>query len=166
VTSSTRRQATGTVEILDGTTVLATRELRRDGCAHWEDRSDLNVGTYQLTAAYSGDRNNPAGVSAPVTVTVTPGPVALELGCRSTNLVSGQTLHCEARATDRRTPVSGTLGYSVNGSDGEVALEHGRAAIDIPDPPIGSDTLTITYAAQGNYQAAQPVSVKFTVTAQ
>jgi hypothetical protein len=37
--------------------------------------------------------------------------------------------------------------------------------LDIPDPPLGSDTLTITFAAQGNYQAAQPVSVSFTVTA-
>ena len=29
---------------------------------------------------------------------------------------------------------------------------------------MGRDVLTITYAAQGNYQAAQPVSVDFTVT--
>jgi hypothetical protein len=165
VTSVTREPATGAIKILDGSRLLAKQELRRDGCAHWEDRFDPGVGTHDLTAAYSGDSRNPAGVSAPVTVTVTPGPVKLELRCRNANLIKGQTLHCEATARDRSFPVSGTLGYTIKGNGGEVTLSQGRAPLDIPDPPLGSDTLTITFAAQGNYQAAQPVSVSFTVTA-
>jgi streptogramin lyase len=165
VTSVTREPATSAIKILDGSRLLAKQELRRDGCAHWEDRFDPGVGTHDLTAAYSGDSRNPAGVSAPVTVTVTPGPVKLELRCRNANLIKGQTLHCEATARDRSFPVSGTLGYTIKGNGGEVTLSQGRAPLDIPDPPLGSDTLTITFAAQGNYQAAQPVSVSFTVTA-
>jgi hypothetical protein len=165
VTSVTREPATGTIKILDGSRPLAKQELLRDGCAHWEDRFDPGVGTHDLTAVYSGDSRNRAAISAPVAVTVTPGPVKLELRCRNANLIEGQTLHCEARARDREFPVSGTLGYTINRNGREATLSHGRAPVDIPDPPLGNDTLTITFAAQGNYQVAQPVSVRFTVTA-
>jgi hypothetical protein len=55
--------------------------------------------------------------------------------------------------------------YTVTGwGSGSVTLDKaGQATITFPTPQKGSFTLTATYAAQGNYQAAASASVNFTV---
>lgn len=61
----------GYVQIYDGTAILQTERLRHDGMLHIRLRR-MGVGVHQLSVAYSGDRFNPAGRSAPVTLTVLP----------------------------------------------------------------------------------------------
>jgi len=39
----------------------------------------------------------------------------------------------------------------------------GTAFFSIADPAVGSHTVVISYAAQGNYSAAKSLSEKFTV---
>jgi len=158
---------TGSIQILDGSTVVGTYPVPKftDGHSFGLVLPPLNVGKHPMSAAYSGDTNYPPGTSATVTLTITPGPVTLRLSCGSTNLAAGQSLNCEVAASEGLLPVSGTLGYAMNnGTGSQITLKNGLATLSIADPPVGSDVLTITYAAQGNYQAAQPVSVKFTVT--
>jgi dextransucrase len=67
--ASANDDATGTVELLDGTTVLGSVELK-NGSAAFTTPSDLAVGVHSLTARYSGDERNAASVSAAVTLVV------------------------------------------------------------------------------------------------
>src|SRR5208282_1515093 len=56
ISPATSATATGTVQILDGTTQLTTLTVQGGGCAYWYISPGLNAGTHQLTAVYSGDR--------------------------------------------------------------------------------------------------------------
>ncbi len=66
---------TGTVEILDGTTVVGTYPLPKFTGGHTFGLvlPVLNVGQHSISAVYSGDANYAPGTSASVLVTVTPG---------------------------------------------------------------------------------------------
>ena len=92
-----------------------------------------------MSAVYSGDANYAPGTSATVIVTITPGPVKLSLSCVSMKLRSGQSLSCEATATELILPVSGTLEYTLNiGESSTVTLKDGQAPITIfTAPPCG-----------------------------
>src|SRR6202012_4237162 len=81
VTGATRATPTGTVQIDDGATALATLALQSNGCAYWYISPGLSVGAHSITAVYSGDRNNPAGSSAPTVLTVSPVPVNMSVSC-------------------------------------------------------------------------------------
>jgi hypothetical protein len=61
----------GYVQIYDGTSILQTARVRNDGRLHLRLRR-MAVGVHQLSVFYSGDRFNPGGHSAPVTLTVLP----------------------------------------------------------------------------------------------
>jgi hypothetical protein len=165
VTSAIRAKATGTVEILDGTTLLVTRELRRDGCAHWEDRSELSVGTHVLTAVYSGDNDNPAGISAPVTVTVNPAPVDLDVFCGKDRFPYGDNYDCKVSVHSQAGPAEGSITYSFDGGTAiPVPLSLGNADFTITMPTVGTHTVVVAYAQQTNYAAADPQTRDFTVT--
>jgi hypothetical protein len=165
VTSAIRARATGTVEILDGTTLLTTRELHRDGCAHWEDRSELSVGTHVLTAVYSGDNKNPAGISAPVTVTVSPVRVDLDVFCGDDRLPYGRNYDCKVSVHSHAGPAEGSISYSLDGESAvTLPLSNGNAEFTITRPAVGSHTVVVDYAQQTNYAAAGPITRDFTVT--
>jgi DNA-binding beta-propeller fold protein YncE len=158
---------TGTVTIYDGTTVVGTYTLYAQfkGNLLGLVLPPLNVGTHMLQAVYSGDANYAPGQSSIVTVTVTPGPVKLSLSCANTKLTLGQTLTCTVNADEGPLPVTGSVNYTVtNWGSGSVTLNKaGQATITYLETSRGTFTLTATYAAQGNYQAAPSASVTFTV---
>jgi sugar lactone lactonase YvrE len=62
--------ATGTVQFLDGTTVLGTAAVASGTAAF--TTSQLTVGSHAMTASYSGDVNYTAATSATLTETITP----------------------------------------------------------------------------------------------
>jgi hypothetical protein len=158
---------TGSVQVLDDTTVVGTYGVAAstDGHTFGLVLPPLNVGVHKLTAVYSGDKNYAAARSSAVSITITPGPVTLRLSCSSAKLTAGHSLSCQASALEVILPLTGTATYSVtHGTSGSIAIKNGVATLTIPNPPIGNDVLTMTWAAQGNYQAASPVSFSFTVT--
>ncbi|HEY0759990.1 MAG TPA: Ig-like domain repeat protein [Acidisarcina sp.] len=158
---------TGSVQILDGSTVLGTYPVLGFLNGHvFGLVPPESVGQHVLKAIYSGDKNYPSGSSATVTVTVVPGPVRLGLNCGSSaTLQYGQSLNCTVGASEAILPVSGTVTYTVTGAMGGSSTLNplGQASIQITQLSRGSHTLTVSYAAQGNYQAAAPVSVTITV---
>ena len=124
----------------------------------------LGVGQHSLTASYSGDANYAAGTSTAIVVSVSPGPVKLTLKCGNTQLKVGQTLSCSVNASEGFLPVSGTAGYTVTGwGSGSIVLDRSGCGTITYKPAKGTNTLTVAYAAQGNYQAASPASVTFEV---
>jgi hypothetical protein len=165
ITSATKAPATGTVEIVDGTTLLTTRELRRDGCAHWEVRSGLSVGNHVLKAIYSGEDLNPGGTSPPVTVTISPVPVDLKILCGNDRLPYGGNFDCKVGAHSKAGPAEGSITYTFD-SDTAITLplSDGNAEFTITKPTVGNHTVVVTYAQQTNYAAAGPQVRSFMVT--
>lgn len=78
----------GTVSFVNGQTVLGTISLG-DGTASFST-SALSSGTHAITAAYSGQVNDAASVSAPLSVTVAPSPdYSLALSSSALQVSSG-----------------------------------------------------------------------------
>ena len=166
---------TGTVLIYDGSKQVASSPLSASAQGVLPlVLPGLNVGTHPLQAVYNGDANYPPGQSPVVAVLVTPGPVQLSLRCASTNLNAGQTLSCTANALQGLLPVTGTVNYTITGAGNGRVLDlgagTGRSSLNnlgqaqiTAQLGTGDGTITVTYAAQGNYQAAAPASVNFTV---
>jgi hypothetical protein len=70
ITATVPQGATGTVTFYDGTTPLGTGTIT-NGTATISIPS-FSHGTHSITASYSGDANFGAGVSAPISLAVTP----------------------------------------------------------------------------------------------
>jgi hypothetical protein len=156
--------ATRTVKILDGSKLLDTLRLQGNGAAY-DYLSGFGAGKHILTAVYSGDGTIPAGTSAPVTLTVNPAPVTLEVYCWNSSFPYGADYYCGAYTSSNAGPAQGVVTYKYdNAAPVTVPLTWGVALFTISKPPVGSHTVVVSYAAQTNYAAAGPQAEKFTVT--
>jgi hypothetical protein len=165
IVSATSATATGTVKIYDGTTLLTTLSVQGGGCAYWYISPGLSAGTHALTAVYSGDKNNPTGSSAPITVTVNPVTVAMGISCWNASFPYGGNYQCTVNLSSGGGTPSGSITYSFDGgSPVAVPLVNGNAQFTITQPAAGGHTVMVTYAQQTNYSAAAPQTEAFTVT--
>ena len=155
----------GTVKIMEANTTLATLTLSNGGAISLAG-AGLSAGKHHLYAAYSGDSFNPAGLSAPATVSVLPTPVGLSLSCSNPKIAVGTNFACAVSANSLAEPTQGSITYSLDGGAPVVLpLTSGRANISIPSPKVGSHSLVVSYPAQTNYGAANPITEKFSVIA-
>ena len=166
ISSGTATVATGTVQILDGSTQLASLAVQGGGCAYWYIAPGLSSGAHTLTAVYSGDSNNAAGTSLPVLATVVPASVTLAPACWNASFAYGQSYQCTVTLSSNGGTPTGALAYSLDGGAiTSVALSSGNAQFALGTPSVGSHSLTISYAQQGNYAAATSATESFTVAA-
>ncbi len=155
---------TGTVKLYDGTTLLQSSGLGGNGAAYLYIQG-LNVGSHSLTASYSGDSNNPAGVSAPVILTVNPVPVQLSTSCWNANFPYGADYHCGIYTSSAAGAPKGVVTYQYDGgATVTLPLSNGVANFIVSMPQTGTHTVVMGYAAQTNYAAAKSSTVHFTVT--
>jgi 6-phosphogluconolactonase (cycloisomerase 2 family)/sugar lactone lactonase YvrE len=157
------RYPTGTVTLYDNGVAVVTLTLGGNGLAYYT-ANPFNVGANVMTASYSGDSHFAAGVSSPVTITVLPAPVTFTASCWGGTpwTVAYQcTVSVSASTT---TQPGGNITYSLDGaSPTSVALSGGTAAFTVPTiPAAGSHTLTLNYAAQGNFAAGATITKTFT----
>jgi polygalacturonase/sugar lactone lactonase YvrE len=165
VAGATKATATGTVKIEDGATVLATLTLGGNGCAYWYISPGLSAGSHSITAVYSGDKNNPAGTSAPTVLTVSPVPVNLSVSCWNANFPYGANYQCTVNVSSNASSAKGSITYSYDGgAPAAVPLANGNAQFTITKPPAGNHSVVIAYAQQTNYAAAPAQTENFTVT--
>ena len=156
---------TGTVLIQDGGVTVTKLTLGGDGAGYFYIQG-LAAGTHTLTAVYSGDANNPAGTSAPVTLKVLPVPVTLAVSCWNTPYPYGANFQCTINASSTAGAPLGAITYTYDANAPvSVVLSGGNANITIPKPPVGNHSISISYAAQTNYAAAGPKVQNFVVTA-
>jgi hypothetical protein len=154
---------TGSVQLLDGTTLLQKSKLQ-NGAAYLYIQG-LSAGVHQLSAVYSGDAFNPGGTSAPVTLTVKPVPVSLTAACWNVNFPYGADYHCGVYASSTAGAPKGVITYQYDGgAPVTLPLQNGVAQFVVARPPTGTHQILIAYAAQTNYAAAKPVNETFTVT--
>ncbi len=110
VASSTSGLPTGTIALLDGTSVYASLPLSAGAAAF--SPAGLSAGSHSLTASYAGDTDFLAATSTPVAVTIAPiAPVTLP---DFTLVANGQTTATvqagsAAQYSFAVTPVNGTL---------------------------------------------------------
>ena len=164
VAGSGGKTATGSVTIYDGTSALYTLTLGGDGKAYWYISPGLNAGTHSISASYTGDPNNPAGQSAPVTVTVSPVPVNLSVSCWNASFPYGGNESCSVSASSNAGSALGAITYTFdNNAPVSVPLSNGTTQFTISTPATGSHTIVISYAQQGNFAASGPNTQMFTV---
>jgi polygalacturonase/sugar lactone lactonase YvrE len=165
VAGATKATATGTVQIEDGTTVLTTQPLQGGGCAYWYISPGLRAGAHSITAVYSGDKNNPAGTSAPTLLTVSPVPVNMSVSCWNASFPYGANYQCTMNVSSNAGSAQGSITYSVDGgAPVAVPISNGNAGFILTKPAAGNHAVAIGYAQQTNYAAAATQIENFTVT--
>jgi hypothetical protein len=163
VTPKTSAAATGTIHLNGGTTLLSTLTLK-SGCGTGLLPLGLSAGTHPITAAYSGDTNNPSGNSAPVTLTVNPAPVLMVPVCGPASLTYGSSYQCNVGFVYLIGLVNGSMTYSLDGGAAvKVPISSGLATFTITKPAVGTHHLVVNFAAQTNFQSAGPITETFTV---
>jgi Glycosyl hydrolases family 28/Bacterial Ig-like domain (group 3) len=166
VTGATKATPTGTVQIDDGATTLTTLTLGGNGCAYWYISPGLNAGTHTMTVVYSGDKNNPAGTSDPVVLTVSPVPVNMSVSCWNSSFPYGGNYQCTVSVSSNAGSAQGNITYSYDGGAPiAVPLSNGSGGFTITEPVVGNQSVVIGYAQQTNYAAATSQTENFTVTA-
>ena len=150
---------TGQVEILDGTTVLTTATLQSGANYYYIAYGSLSAGTHVLTAYYAGNGEYASATSAPVTVTVAPEPTTLNVSCYSNNnYYYGSNYYCSAYPNS-----IGNVVFTSDGTATTVPIVNGVASFTVTEPLVGKHTLVVSFAAQGNFATATPVTENYTI---
>jgi hypothetical protein len=160
-TASVPISATGTVTYLDGTTVLGTGTIV-NGVATLTTGL-LAAGSHTVTASYSGDANNSAATSAPLTQTVNKStPVLPAPGVSSSSVDVGTAV------TITETVPAGVTGpvsfYNGGMLLGTAPIINGVATLVAPSLPVGTDAITASTPADGNNNAATSPATTVTVS--
>jgi hypothetical protein len=163
---------TGSVQILDGATVLTTQPLQNSGCANWYIAPGLSAGTHSLSAMYSGNGVPPngegylaPGPSGSVIVMVSPTPSYLSASCGNASFAYGGSYNCKVNVGSNAGAAQGNITYSFDeAAPTSLALANGMAQFSSPTPNIGSHSVTIGYATQGNFLVAAASTQNFSVT--
>jgi sugar lactone lactonase YvrE len=105
VTSTVTGMPSGSVEFLDGSTVLGSTTLDNSGVATYTT-SSLTAGLHSITAIYSGDTNFSGSTSSALAQIVTAPAFSLSSSTTNLSLKAGQT----GKATISMIPVGGYQG--------------------------------------------------------
>jgi sugar lactone lactonase YvrE len=142
----------GTLTLHNGGATIATLSVNADGTFSFSNLS-LGVGTYQLTAVYSGDANNAAATSAPVTVVVQLTPTTTSLSSSVNPVALGQSVTFTATVSGGTPRPTGTIEFL----DGTTVLgtspvnANGTATLAISTLTFGPQSITATYEGDADH---------------
>jgi hypothetical protein len=127
--------------------------------------TELPVGTDTLTASYAGTTQFPASVSTPVSIQINPSPTSTSLSTSVLNATPGASVMLTATVTSNGIPVpSGVVTFlsSTTSLGTSAANSNGIAILTTTVLPVGTDTLTASYAgtAQFSPSVSEPVSTQ------
>lgn len=157
----------GTVNFLNGSTVMGSASLNASGVATLST-SSLPAGTYSLVAQYAGSASFVASTSAAVSVTVNASTATstTTLVATPNPVVAGQALNLMATVSvTGTTPASGTVHF-LNGSTvlGSASISaSGVATLSTASLPAGTYSLSAQYAGNSSYLASTSPAVSVTV---
>jgi hypothetical protein len=134
--------ATGTWQLLDGSTVLATNAVGTNSAS-----ATLALGSHSITATYTGDTNYNAVTSAVITqvmTTATATTVTADLASSS----YGQAVHFTATVSP--APSGGSAEFFDGAvSLGTVLVSGGSAALTASALAVGTHSITATFSGAG-----------------
>jgi photosystem II stability/assembly factor-like uncharacterized protein len=146
------QSASGTVQFLDGKTVLGTAMLS-GGTAMWSSAS-LAVGTHFITAVYSGDTNYAGSTSATVPQIIAKegkGDVVLASSANPSTLGASVTF----TATVTPASATGVVGFREGSTVlGGVKLDGGSAKLTLSNLAVGMHVITAVYYGDKNNAAS------------
>ncbi len=149
---------TGTVTFLDGAAVLGLAPVSSAGTFPFAS-ANLSVGTHIITASYSGDVNNAAVTSSPVTVLIQQAPTSTSLVVSENPLTQGDGLTLTVALTSDSPNLSGTVRFF----DATVLLGtsplslNGTATLSVPNLSLGNHPLTAVYSGDVNHAPSTSV---------
>ena len=136
---------TGTVNFMDGTTLLGTAVLNGNGVAIYTVPA-FSTGSHSITAIYSGDTNN-LGTTPALSLNVNQATTAVGLTSSGSPSIAGVSITLSAKVTGN----GGSLAGLVDFYDGTTNLgsspinNAGLATLSLPSLSVGSHTLTASY---------------------
>jgi len=151
---------TGTVQFKDGAANLGAPVTLAGGSASFTT-STLTSGSHSITAVYSGDANNLASTSAPLTQTVNQSATTTSLTSSLNPSQVGQAVTFTATVTSG----GGTPGGAVTFKDGAVAIGSatltggGGAALTISSLTLGSHSITAVYGGSATFRTSTSPAV-------
>src|SRR5271166_2419749 len=140
---------TGSIQFLDGTTVLGTVTLTGNSANF--PLSGLALGTHSITAIYSGDANNATSTSAVVSQAIDSDP-AMTLTWGPNPSASGQSVTFNVHVNPAAT---GTVKF-IDGSTllATAPVSSGAASFSTSSLALGVHSITINYSGDTNYLSA------------
>jgi hypothetical protein len=154
VVSSLAGKATGRVEYLNGTTVLASVTLISSSAKY--TTSKLPPGTNSITAVYEGDSNNVGSTSLPVSQFV----VAASTTTLTSSLnpsIYGQSVLFDAAVTSAigHPPDGETVTFKQGATVlGTGTLSGGIASLSTAILPVGTKAITAVYSGDSNFSSS------------
>jgi polygalacturonase len=150
---------TGMVNFFDGTTMIGSSSVGTAASGTTVSATlsaTLNgAGTHSLSAQYAGDANDGASTSAAIAVTATAIPTVTTLSLASASVAAGAGDILTATVTSGSGVPGGTVTFfSGTTSLGTGTLTNGIATLTTTSSSVGSETLTASYAANGNFGAS------------
>ncbi|MBW4028180.1 MAG: hypothetical protein HIU93_12365 [Acidobacteria bacterium] len=171
----------GTVTFLNGGTTLATETSDATGVASYNS-SGYGIGSYTWTASYGGNANYKPTASAAVGFTVGKANTSLKLLTNSGFVVGTATATLTAIIVDdsKLLNPTGTVTFSANGAslgsspvtvyaDPSTGASEGVAKLQISAASLlaGANSVTSTYAGDGNYSSSSSptITIGYSATA-
>jgi large repetitive protein len=151
--SSSGLQPTGTLILRDGSTAIATQAVGASTGVFSFSTTALALGAHALSVTYSGDADNAAAVSPPVSVTVQQAPTATALTMSGSPAVASQPVTLNAAVASDSTGATGTVAF-FDGSTplGSAALgANGSASLTTSALALGAHSLTAQYGGDRNH---------------
>ena len=161
---------TGTVTLLDGTTVLATVALN-SGIANYST-STLTAGSHSITATYAGDSSNGSGTSQALIQVVhdAVAPTTISIASNPNPVVAGAVLKLTANiqptvAGSGSGTISGTVTfYDGANSLGVAIVTNGASTLSVTTLTPGTHSLTGVYSGSTNYGPSTSPALSQSVT--
>ena len=153
--SVTPASASGTVQFLDGSTVLATVAVASGSAS---TVATLPVGTHSVSASYSGDTNDAPSASASISQIVQQAPSTTTLSSNTNRSPQGQPIPMSVAVS----PASATGSVSLmSGATvlATAALVSGAATFNISNLPAGSNSIYARYLGDASYLASNSATI-------
>jgi sugar lactone lactonase YvrE len=150
--------ATGTVEFIVNGAVYATSALSASGTA--QASFNLPVGSFTLSAVYSGDAVNAGSSSASMPLTVGPESTTTTLSAGNTTTTLGHPVSLTATVASLAGTPAGTVNFTYSTSSGGTQITAGSSTLNggiasaSVNLPQGVDYVTATYVASGSYSGS------------
>jgi hypothetical protein len=162
VKPTTSGSPTGSVQFLNGTTLLSTVTTSSSGVATYTT-STLPGGSDSITAVYVGNSNYETSTSAALKETVALAATSSSVTTSVNPSTFGQSVTITATVTSSGGSPSGNMSIKNNGvTFGSATVTNGKATFTTTTLPVGSNSITVLYDgnADFNYSTSPAVVQK------
>ena len=154
---------TGSVNFLANGNVIGTGTVNPSGTATFTT-STLAVGTYAITATYTGDANDAGSVLSPVSLTVSLATTATAITVTPNPALVGAAITITAKVTGNGGTPTGTVNFIANGNTlASATLNAGTASFTTSTLPPGTYSITASYLGDAADAPSSSAAISETV---